>query len=224
MVSPPSDMPDHGARRSGPGRAMAAATSVGVAGRQLAAGRSPGPSEWPWPGRSMATSGRPRARATVSHVWAFWAPPCSSTSSGSAVAPHQRAERPAGVDLHQLAAHRGRAVVGRCRTRRRSRGTARTRRTPLAQSRRHDGPRDARRRTPPNRSDARARRRAPVTALRKGGRTGPCARRPWRRRPRRPRWRSRRCRPTAWAAARSSSRPRPGRASARRRSPGGARS
>ena len=48
------------------------------------------PSEWPWPGRSMATSGRPRDSATVSQVWAFWAPPCSSTNSGGA-SPHTRA-------------------------------------------------------------------------------------------------------------------------------------
>src|SRR5256885_2054773 len=40
----------------------------------------------------MASSGRFRASATVSHVWAFWAPPWSSTISGSAV-PHRTPHR-----------------------------------------------------------------------------------------------------------------------------------
>ena len=53
---------------------------------------SAGASECPWPGRSIATSGRPSAMATVSQVWAFWAPPCRSTSSGGA-SPHTSALR-----------------------------------------------------------------------------------------------------------------------------------
>ncbi len=38
----------------------------------------------------MATSGRLRASATVSQVWAFWAPPWISTSSAGA-SPHTSA-------------------------------------------------------------------------------------------------------------------------------------
>ena len=58
--------------------------------RRASTARSSRQSECPCPGRSTATSGRSSARATVSHVWAFWAPPCTSTRSGSA-SPHTRA-------------------------------------------------------------------------------------------------------------------------------------
>ena len=64
------------------------------------------------PGRSMATSGRPSAMATVSQVWAFWAPPWSSTSSGGA-SPHTSALEPAARGhLHVGPADDGRPVVG----------------------------------------------------------------------------------------------------------------
>ena len=85
---PPSDMPTT-ASASGASAAIAAAMSSALA-CDVQAARAMPPSEWPWPGRSMATSGRPRARATVSHVWAFWAPPCRSTSSGGP-SPHTSA-------------------------------------------------------------------------------------------------------------------------------------
>ncbi len=75
--------PPPGAR--GPGPAMTVATSSALSARFLVPLLVP--SECPWPGRSMATRGRASARATVSQVWAFWAPPWSSTSSGSA-SPH----------------------------------------------------------------------------------------------------------------------------------------
>ena len=87
------------------------------------------PSEWPWPGRSMATSGRPRASATVSHVWAFWAPPWRNTSSGGPVAPH-RARSAGGRRRRRRTRGAPSAARRRAgRTRRRCRRTARTRRT-----------------------------------------------------------------------------------------------
>ena len=75
-------------------------------------GRRPGQSEWPCPGRSTATSGRPRARATVSQVWAFWPPPWRNTISGGGGTPHQRAHPTTVGHLDRLAAHHGRAVPG----------------------------------------------------------------------------------------------------------------
>ena len=86
-VMPPSDMPTTGIG-VGASEATRVATSVAFA-RTFRLPLIP-PSEWPWPGRSMATSGRPRAMATVSQVWAFWAPPCTSTSSGGP-SPHTSA-------------------------------------------------------------------------------------------------------------------------------------
>ena len=111
MVSPPSDMPTT-AGRLGRQRADRHGDVGGVARRGRAPAVRAPPSEWPWPGRSMATSGRPSARATVSHVWAFWAPPWRSTSSGGAVAPHQRAEPAAVADVDRLPPHGRRPVVG----------------------------------------------------------------------------------------------------------------
>ena len=65
------------------------------------------------PGRSMATSGRSRASATVSHVWAFCAPPWRRTMLGRRGAPDERAERPSAVaHHHRLAPHRRRAAPG----------------------------------------------------------------------------------------------------------------
>ena len=89
---PPSDMPDDGV---GVGRQRLRSTSATSAALPCgpAACRRRRPSEWPWPGRSTATSGRPSASATVSHVWAFWAPPWQEHELGGPVAPHQRAER-----------------------------------------------------------------------------------------------------------------------------------
>ena len=67
-VMPPSDMPTTaaawGARRS-----TALRDRLGQVVR--AVGAVVAPAEWPCPGRSKATSGRSRARATVSHVCAF---------------------------------------------------------------------------------------------------------------------------------------------------------
>jgi len=69
--------------------------------------------------------------ATVSQVWAFCEPPCTSTSSGSPVPPHQRAHLLAGADGNADAPHDGwmgedeagigGVVAGRGRTRRSSR-------------------------------------------------------------------------------------------------------
>ena len=98
---------DDGRRVGAPAARIAAATSSAMA-RGPSSRASRRQSECPWPGRSIATSGRPRASATVSHVWAFWAPPCSSTSSGGAVAPHQGAEldarRPPATDCRRTPA------------------------------------------------------------------------------------------------------------------------
>ena len=111
-VSPPRDMPTtaRGIRRQHGDRLCRhrwRATRRGGARRRTAA-----PSEWPCPGRSTATSGRSRARATVSQVWAFWAPPWMSTSSGGAD-PHTRALiRRARSDIDGRTANRGRGVVG----------------------------------------------------------------------------------------------------------------
>src|SRR5262249_18503308 len=67
---------------------------------------SPAASEWPWPGRSMHTTGRSSASATVSHVCAFCAPPCSSASSGARL-PHtsalSRRPSPRSVDARRTA-------------------------------------------------------------------------------------------------------------------------
>ncbi len=68
---------------------MTTATSSAMA-RGLSTASSPGQSEWPCPGRSTATRGRSRARATVSQVWAFWPPPWMKTTSAGPV-PHTSA-------------------------------------------------------------------------------------------------------------------------------------
>ena len=62
---------------------------------------SPGQSECPCPGRSMAASGRSRASATVSQVWAFWPPPWRNTICGASD-PHNRAltRRPGATSTH----------------------------------------------------------------------------------------------------------------------------
>ena len=85
---PPSDMPTT-PRASGASSATTVARSRPLLPMEMEP--SGPPSEWPWPGRSTASSGRPRASATVSQVWAFWAPPWTSTSSGGPV-PHTRLE------------------------------------------------------------------------------------------------------------------------------------
>ena len=41
------------------------------------------------PGRSTASAGRPSASTTVSHVWAFCAPPWTNTTSTGSIAPPQ---------------------------------------------------------------------------------------------------------------------------------------
>ena len=108
---------------------------LGHGRRDRARSASPGQSEWPCPGRSTATSGRPRARATVSQVWAFWPPPWMSTSSAVAV-PHTRAlTRAARRHLDRLPPHGGRARPGETRPRWRSPRTARTRRSGRRRSR-----------------------------------------------------------------------------------------
>ena len=88
-VSPPSDMPTT-PRASGARRRTASARSGASSSGRLRPSAGAAASEWPWPGRSTATSGRSSARATVSQVWAFCAPPWTSTSSGSDV-PHTSA-------------------------------------------------------------------------------------------------------------------------------------
>ena len=65
--------------------------------------------EWPWPGRSIATAGRPSASSTPSQVWAFSPPPCRSTSSGSPAAPDERADL-AVAGLHRLPPDQGSVV------------------------------------------------------------------------------------------------------------------
>ena len=127
VVMPPSDMPTT-ACASGASARIADRDVLGVGLRRRAMPSRP-PSEWPWPGRSMATSGRSSASATVSHVCAFCAPPCRSTSSGSA-SPHTSALERAGRARPPPtpgARWAGRRRGGR--TPRRSRGTSRTRRT-----------------------------------------------------------------------------------------------
>ena len=57
-------------------------------------------------------AGRPSARATVSQVWAFCAPPCTSTSSGGVGAPDQAGDRAPGRDLDVDPAHVGRPRIG----------------------------------------------------------------------------------------------------------------
>ena len=88
--------------------------------------------EWPWPGRSSATSGRSSASATVSQVCAFCAPPWSRTSSASP-SPHTSAlicwpVADVDRDTRRPPGRRAR----RCRTPRRSRGRVRTRRSATA--------------------------------------------------------------------------------------------
>ena len=86
-VRPPSDMPTTMRGMGASERRATATSSASWGGEYSWSGRQ---SEWPWPGRSTATSGRSSASATVSQVWAFWAPPWSSTISGSRV-PQTRA-------------------------------------------------------------------------------------------------------------------------------------
>ena len=87
-VMPPRDMPTN-RRDSGASIAMTWAMSSAMAAGSRAR-LSPGQSEWPCPGRSMATSGRCMASATVSQVWAFCPPPWTRTRSAGA-SPHTRA-------------------------------------------------------------------------------------------------------------------------------------
>ncbi len=82
-VAPPSDIPTT-IRAVGARAPMTTATSSAMA-RGLRTASSPGQSECPCPGRSTATSGRSRARATVSQVWAFCPPPWMNTTSGGSV-------------------------------------------------------------------------------------------------------------------------------------------
>ncbi len=81
LVRPPSDMPTTIAAS---GASARIATSTSSAFSRGPNGPSSRWSEWPWPGRSTATSGRPSASATVSQVWAFCAPPWMRTISGGA--------------------------------------------------------------------------------------------------------------------------------------------
>jgi hypothetical protein len=90
VVRPPSDMPTTASASGAISRTAAATSSAFPSTLSSPSGRVRGPSEWPWPGRSTATRGRPSARATVSQVWAFCAPPCNRTTSGSP-GPHTRA-------------------------------------------------------------------------------------------------------------------------------------
>ena len=103
VVSPPSDMPTT-IRASGASAPIVTATSVAFSRGEN--GPSARWSEWPCPGRSIATSGRSSASATVSQVWAFCAPPCRRTISGGS-SPQISALRPApvGRDLDGLAPH-----------------------------------------------------------------------------------------------------------------------
>ena len=59
----------------------------------------------------MHTSGRSRASATVSQVWAFWAPPCRNTSSGVVDPQTSALEAAVVIDGHGLVSHDRRAVV-----------------------------------------------------------------------------------------------------------------
>ena len=117
---PPSDMPTTAAR--GRCRAHRAARRRRVRAPDVARAAG-GRSEWPWPGRSIARRGRPSARATVSNVWAFCAPPCSRTSWGAARPQRSALRRRPGRDgCVEALAPRG-ARVGEATTPRRSRGT-----------------------------------------------------------------------------------------------------
>ena len=101
-VSPPNDMPT---TSWACGASAWTATATSVALRRGANGPSVRWSEWPCPGRSTATSGRSSASATVSQVWAFWAPP-SSSRAPAALAPHEGAEpAPVRRDHDRFAAH-----------------------------------------------------------------------------------------------------------------------
>ena len=86
-VSPPSDIPTTRSAAGASSRTTVATSSARWAGQYEWSSRQ---SEWPWPGRSTQSSGRSSARATVSQVWAFWAPPWMRTISGGPV-PHRRA-------------------------------------------------------------------------------------------------------------------------------------
>ncbi len=86
-VRPPSDMPTTTRARGAWAATTAATSSARFIGLYAPSARQ---SECPWPGRSTATAGRPSANATVSQVWAFWAPPWRYTISGSSL-PHRSA-------------------------------------------------------------------------------------------------------------------------------------
>ena len=81
-VSPPSDMPTTIFASGASARTAVSIATALSAGQYTWSSRC---EECPCPGRSIATSGRPSASATVSQVCAFCAPPCSSTSSGAPV-------------------------------------------------------------------------------------------------------------------------------------------
>ena len=124
-VRPPSDIPTT-TRASGASSRTACSTATALSAGQYT--WSERCDECPWPGRSIAASGRPSASATVSQVCAFWAPPCTSTSSGASRPTSARRSSGRHPRGPRRAARRARRATG-CRTRQRSRGTARTRRT-----------------------------------------------------------------------------------------------
>ena len=107
--TPPRDMPTT-PRASGASSAMTVARSRPLLRAEMEP--SGPPSEWPCPGRSIARSGRPSARATVSQVWAFCAPPCTSTISGGPLPQTRLDTAPAGRDLDVDAPHLRWPVVG----------------------------------------------------------------------------------------------------------------
>ncbi len=78
-VIPPSDIPTTTRAFGASSATTTARSSAMFIGLYAPSARHP---ECPWPGRSTANVGRPRQSATVSHVCAFCAPPCTSTNSG----------------------------------------------------------------------------------------------------------------------------------------------
>jgi len=79
-VAPPRDMPTTAAARDASSRT---ATATSAALWRMSRYPERPASEWPCPGRSSATAGRPRARRTVIPSVPFWAPPWRNTYSGS---------------------------------------------------------------------------------------------------------------------------------------------
>ena len=68
----------------------------------------------------------------MSQVCAFWAPPCRSTSSGAPMPQRSALSRAPPPTSTATRSHDRRLAAARCRTPRRSRGRARTRRTPVS--------------------------------------------------------------------------------------------